>query len=446
MSLEFQPGRSGWFYARFQVRGRPVFRNLNVRIEGRPPRKLTEEGDAAFERSRARAQMAHDRLADELRSRTNTEELCQTILEVRTGKRLGSVPLEKLIERWLALERKRPLAGRWKKACIAQFERFCAFLVAEYPNVRELSEVDVGMARAFMRVEEARGVSGKTYNDTLKLFRSSFKNLSREAGIAENPFAGISTKDADTIHRHPFSEEELDAIIEASKSDPQAHDLIVTAACTAMRLGDVARLRWEDVDLEENFIDVKTSKTGETATIPIFARLRSVLAARRVCGEGYVFPELEKQYSVAPDVLTKRVRKAMRAAGFGDPGIERGNGEPTRGAFHKRRKVGIRQASIRDIHSLRLTWVTIALNSGVPVNLVQKVTGHTTVEIVLKHYYRPGRQDLKQELEKRLPAALTGAPAKAIAAKDSLRDKLTSMTADNWQLVRDELLKGLGQR
>jgi integrase len=297
-----------------------------------------------------------------------------------------------------------------------------------------------------MRGEEARGVSGKTYNDTLKLFRSCFRNLSREAGIAENPFAGISTKDADTIHRHPFSEEELDAIIEASKSDPQAHDLIVTAACTAMRLGDVARLRWENVDLEENFIDVKTSKTGETATIPIFARLRSVLTARRVCREGYVFPELEKQYSVAPDVLTRRVRKAMRAAGFGDPGIERGNGEPTRGAFHKPRKVGIRQASIRDIHSLRLTWVTIALNSGVPVNLVQKVTGHTTVEIVLKHYYRPGREDLKQELEKRLPAALTGTPVKAIAAKDSLRDKLTSMTADNWQLVRDELLKDLGRR
>ena len=51
-----------------------------------------------------------------------------------------------------------------------------------------------------------------------------------------------------------------------------------------------------------------------------------------------------------------------------------------------------RRASVRDFHSFRVTWVTLALTAGVPVELVQKVTGHKTVEVVLKHYFQPGRE------------------------------------------------------
>jgi hypothetical protein len=39
-----------------------------------------------------------------------------------------------------------------------------------------------------------------------------------------------------------------------------------------------------------------------------------------------------------------------------------------------------------------MTWVMLALPSGVPLELVQKVTGHRTTDIVLKHYFQPGRE------------------------------------------------------
>ncbi|VGO14642.1 hypothetical protein PDESU_03207 [Pontiella desulfatans] len=41
-----------------------------------------------------------------------------------------------------------------------------------------------------------------------------------------------------------------------------------------MRQGDCCQLKWEDVDLLGAFISVKTSKTGETAEIPLFPALR----------------------------------------------------------------------------------------------------------------------------------------------------------------------------
>ena len=62
---------------------------------------------------------------------------------------------------------------------------------------------------------------------------------------------------------------------------------------------------------------------------------------------------------------------------------------------------------MRDFHSFRVTWVTIALTGGVPLELVQKVTGHKTTEIVLKHYFQPGKEAFRQALSAAMPALLT---------------------------------------
>ncbi len=68
---------------------------------------------------------------------------------------------------------------------------------------------------------------------------------------------------------------------------------------------------------------------------------------------------------------------------------------------------GLRRASVRDFHSLRVTWVTLALTAGVPLELVQRVTGHKTADVVLKHYFRPGQEDFRLALEGAMPTLLT---------------------------------------
>jgi hypothetical protein len=58
---------------------------------------------------------------------------------------------------------------------------------------------------------------------------------------------------------------------------------------------------------------------------------------------------------------------------------------------------------------LRTTYVTLALSAGVPVELVRRVTGHATVDIVLENYFRPDREQFKSALNQALPEVLTGA-------------------------------------
>jgi hypothetical protein len=42
------------------------------------------------------------------------------------------------------------------------------------------------------------------------------------------------------------------------------------------------------------------------------------------------------------------------------------------------------------------------------MELVRRVTGHSTVDVVLKHYFRPGREAFKLALETAMPKMLTG--------------------------------------
>jgi integrase len=111
------------------------------------------------------------------------------------------------------------------------------------------------------------------------------------------------------------------------------------------------------------------------------------------------------------------------------------------GPVHAMRPQGMKKVNQRGFHALRSTWVTLALTAGVPVDLVRKVTGHTTVETVLVHYFQPGREDFRRTLEKAMPALLTnGAPTR----EEQVRTILEGMTARTWKQDRARLLAFVG--
>jgi integrase len=286
-----------------------------------------------------------------------------------------------------------------------------------------------------MTAEEARGVTAKTWNDTMKLLRATYKYLLPAGSI--NPFSSMPTKETETIFRKPFTPEELKAILDAASQDDFIRPIITVGICTAMRRGDCCQLRWKDVDLLRRFITVKTAKTGVTVSIPIFPMLYDELSKHQ-SSEAYVFPDQAKMYNENPDGITWRVRKVFAAAGFKDGDNDK-NGDdhdddhndaednvvPHRREIHAERKSGLRRASVRDFHSFRVTWVTLALTAGVPLELVQKVTGHKTTDIVLKHYFQPGREEFRLALQSAMPKLLTTGSK---SPKEEMRQILKEMT------------------
>src|SRR5690606_29513602 len=94
MGLEIHRGRSKWWYGRVEVNSRKLNKNLGVEVRGVIPPTLSELGDVVFERSRAKAQAALEKLQLDLKKRGTAEELVQTIHEIRTGARVTSISLD----------------------------------------------------------------------------------------------------------------------------------------------------------------------------------------------------------------------------------------------------------------------------------------------------------------------------------------------------------------
>jgi len=511
MPLEMRK-TSKWWYGRYNVGGKVHCVNLRIPIEGKRPESISQESsDKAFERSRGKAMEKFDAMVRDVQEKKNSVEYVQKLHEIRTGKRIDSIPLAKFANEWDKSARKRTGTPRYVKEMHSLFGRFVKFVKKEYKDAETLADVTPAIAEAFMAGEKKRGVSGRTFNAALILLRSAFKVLSQKANISQNPFAGIITADEKTTHRKPFTQDELQAILLATEKDPFIRPIIITGMCTAMRRGDCCLLRWEDVDLQERFVRVKTAKTGETVEIPMFPILHKELAAIAPApdttkdatdAKGYCFPEQAKMYLKNSHGITYRVKQLLEAAGFFDVSeddqeqdekeketvvedvrpllpanellvrglkvlaeipenemdatkrevmtevfkayvgggklpaiaeklghskstlslylheIERRSGlrvlrvtgknraVKRLGDLSAARKGGLRRASIRDFHSFRVTWITLALAAGVPMELVTRVTGHQTVNVVLKHYFRPGREDFRQAIESAMPKLL----------------------------------------
>ena len=442
--------------------------------------------------------------------------MVEKLYEIKTGETIRSVLLSNLPEEWGKIARKRKPNDRYASQCKSTLNRFAKFVHQENVKALEIAQVTRTLARSFMEVESNRGVTAKTWNDTLKLLRATFKYLLPAGGV--NPFSGTPTRETETVFRVPFSPDELAAISDAARTDEFIRPIIIVGMCTAMRRGDCCLLDWKDVDLTTRFITVETSKTGQMVGIPIFPMLYDELLKHRSASsrsEGYVFPKQAQMYLENPDGITWRVKKIL-AVGLGEAatGDEKAKALPVvsdtevrkrgeefiaklpedekrlrmaavfklylegknietvmagvkvskgsvsgylneiqtatgcqivRGASHKghrqkvkksdnclqvERKEGLRRASIRDFHSFRVTWVTLALTAGVPLELVQKVTGHKTAHIVLKHYFQPGQEAFRQALQSVMPKLLTNGQ---MSPRDEMRDILAGTTARTWK-------------
>ncbi len=113
---------------------------------------------------------------------------------------------------------------------------------------------------------------------------------------------------------------------------------------------------------------------------------------------------------------------------------------PTRGKISEERAQGKNRASVRDFHSFRTTFVTLALMRGLPIDIVRKITGHQTVDVVTKHYFRPEREQLKAAMQKALPGLLTSA-AKPFTPAERAAEVLRSAGSKDWKNKISDALK-----
>lgn len=84
---------------------------------------------------------------------------------------------------------------------------------------------------------------------------------------------------------------------------------------TGARRGEVAALRWEDVDLERGLARLRSRKAGPLVLVLPSAACKLLQKVQRLVGNPYVFPGAREGQHVCPNALTNIWRKLCRQAG-----------------------------------------------------------------------------------------------------------------------------------
>jgi integrase len=446
-----------FFYGRYHIQNKARVINTGVRWQGAPPVSMRDPGDDDFERSRRKAESVLRRRRDEAQNdhRRNVRPLpvYWTSPDPRMSKR--DTPLHQILasaEHPLYRRGGSPSWEKWKHRVLADFVAW-----ASDNGIRTVSQVNRAATEAYIVFLHTPDEKGRTR--TVKTIRTKKMVLALALSYLlpkdeENPFKMIHVdpREGDRIfNRVPLDVKEVERLLEAADSDTLASDLIVSALSTGLRRGDVCRLRWDSVNLQQNVLSLVTSKTRACLYLPILPKLRDVLKCRSLArqdGDLFVFPEAETLLRENPGGVTWRIKRVFTRA-FAAPGQIRRDGitATIKAVTRTQRHIGVHAASKYDFHALRTTFVTLAINGGISIDKLRALTGHKTVDIVLKHYFKPKGTDVADDLEKALPSVLTKHKARTVGTPPPAQEGpvdhalkiLRALTPQEWEILETRL-------
>ncbi len=369
-------------------------------VGGRRFARSTETGDRALAERRLAEFTAPFRVKDEV----ERLEMWKGRLEGAVGRLReaeSAAPALRLDEAWKAYvespDRPEGTSEARLKFCRARFGFFLDFMRERHPEVAEARQVTKAHAREFAD-EGLACKAGTTRNEIIGLLRTMWRVLAEldAARIADNPWAKVKRVRAVVRSRRELTPQELTAV--CSSVGGEMRTLFLVGVYTGLRLGDCAMLRWENVDFERGAVCVVPRKTahssGASVTVPMHPALRRALAEASTDGErrGYVMKSIAAEYERRPVSLSAKVCDVFRACGIETTGPA-GEG-------------GGRRRVIVGFHSLRHTFVSLCANAGVPLAVVQKIVGHSTVEMT-RHYYHESEAAMRAAVAA-LPDVLSG--------------------------------------
>ena len=108
-----------------------------------------------------------------------------------------------------------------------------------------------------------------------------------------------------------LSSEQIKELLEYLKRrDQLSHDLVLTALCTGARAGELFRLTWDMVDLQNNEIKLIHTKTGQPRTIPMLSELKEIFKDIQTKETGkLVFTRNGKPLKQAPSPIYDALNK-----------------------------------------------------------------------------------------------------------------------------------------
>jgi integrase len=253
-------------------------------------------------------------------------------------------------------------------------------LIRAFGNLT-LRELRPSLIAAHKAKRRAEGAAAKTINIELGILSHAFQLAVKEwEWVTENPVIRVSREKVRNVIERWLTGEEEQRLLAAS---PQwLQEIIVFAANTGLRQGEILDLQWSKVDLFRRTITLLEQKNGAKDTLPVNAKTLEVLKARakvRSLKSDYVFFNGAGNRMDARDLL--------------------------RVFYPVMRKAEVKHFRF---HDLRHTFATRLVQAGVDIYTVQKLGRWKTISMVMRYaHHHPESLRAGVEILDRVPIGVS---------------------------------------
>lgn len=221
----------------------------------------------------------------------------------------------------------------------------------EYKQLCDITQKDI----EDYLFQQLQTVKPATANRELAFLKSFFRKCEEWDYIVHNPARKIKKFKEPPGRLRYLSPDEMQRFLKAvDEEKPLVRAFILTGFYTGMRKSEISKLKWKDIDFENDLIIVQESKNNEKRTIKMVPQLKKILQSLPRRSE-YVFynPETKKPvYWI--ESAWKRILK----------------------------KAGIQDFRF---HDLRHNFASYLIMSGNNIRVVQSLLGHKTIQMTARY-------------------------------------------------------------
>ena len=296
-------------------------------------------------------------------------KLIAEMVAISSGEQMPAHTVRGWFEEWLS-NKTASVGGPMTARCRRVLEGFLTHLGGRSnAPLTAISPKDIASFRDRLRAE---GRTARTTNSlALGVLSLPFSSALRLGHIATNPCAAVDPikdrTEARASGREPFTVDEVSALVAGAEGDWRG--AILLGATSGLRIGDIANLRWEALNLDAGLLRVQTQKTDAVVVVPLHAGFLDWLTGQpRGIAKAPIFPNLTGVETGGRKGLSVQFSDIMRKAGVAGRVSERGG---KKGRAH----------NSKSFHSLRHHFVSQLANQGVAPDIRQKLAGHLSAAV-----------------------------------------------------------------